>query len=73
MMQTQLPAFIWLSLKILVLLGIGIYLVFAAIMVRQEQLMANVLEESFEPILRFIVLAHLIAAVAVFLLALIIL
>lgn len=61
---------VWFGLKLLVLLGLAVYAVFAGIMVRQEQLMANVLEESFEPVLRLIVLIHLVAAIGVFLLAL---
>lgn len=62
-----------LSFKILVLLGIAIYVVFAAVIVRQEQLMANVLEENFEPTLRILSILHLGAALALFLFALIIL
>ncbi len=57
-----------LILKIFVLVGVLMYGVFAAVLVRQEQLMAHVLEESFEPVLRILVIAHLIAA-AVLLLA----
>lgn len=63
----------WIFIKIFALIGLVVYLVFAAIIVRQEQLMANVLEETFEPILRVMSLIHLIAALAVFLLAIIIL
>ena len=67
------PAFAWLLLKILTLLGIAVYTVFAGVMVRQEHLMANVLEEGFEPVLRIVTYIHLVLSVAVFLLALIIL
>jgi len=62
-----------LFLKAMALLGLGLYVVFALVIVRQEQLMANVLEESFEPVLRLITLTHLVASVATFLLALLIL
>lgn len=54
------------GLKILVLIGIALYGVFAIILVRQEQLMAKVLEEKFEPILRILVVIHLLAALFVF-------
>jgi len=63
----------WIIIKILILLGIGVYLIFAAVVVRQEQLMAHVLEESFEPVLRISAFLHLLAAIGVFLLALILL
>lgn len=61
------------TLKVLTLAGLGLYSVFAAIMVRQEQLMAAVLEESFEPILRLFTLLHFAAAVGLLILAVIIL
>ncbi|MBI5619559.1 hypothetical protein HY950_01235 [Candidatus Gottesmanbacteria bacterium] len=69
MTPNVIPA-VWLGVKVLVLIGLAVYAVFAGIMVRQEQLMANVLEESFEPVLRLIVIIHLAAAIGVFLLAL---
>ncbi len=62
-----------LTIKIFVLIGIAVYTAFAAVIVRQEQLMAGVLEEEFEPKLRLLALVHLIAAIVLFLLALIIL
>lgn len=58
------------TVKILTLVGLGLYGFFAAIIVRQEQLMATVLEESFEPVLRTLVIVHFAAAVGLFLLAL---
>ena len=60
---------IWLGAKLLTIVGLTVYAAFAGIMVRQEHLMAGVLEEAFEPILRIIVLAHFIASIAVLLLA----
>lgn len=64
---------IWLGAKLFTLVGLAVYLVFAGIMVRQEHLMAGVLEEAFEPILRIIVLAHFIASIAVLLLGVVLL
>ncbi len=63
----------WLFLKVMMLLAIGVYGVFAAVMVRQEQLMAKVLESSAEPILRMLTIIHLLCAVGVFFFALVIL
>lgn len=59
--------------KYLIIFGLGLYIVFASVILRQEQLMAHVLEESFEPVLRFASLLHLLASVAVFLLAILML
>lgn len=61
------------SLKIITLVGVGVYIIFASIIVRQEQLMSGVLEEQFEPILRIIAFIHLVASIGVFLLALVML
>ncbi len=57
------------TLKVFTLVGLGLYSIFAVIMVRQEQLMAAVLEESFEPILRLLTILHFAAAVGLFILA----
>ncbi len=59
--------------KILVIIGLVIYSFFAVIVVRQEQLMSHVLEESSETVLRILVKIHLLLSVALILLAFIIL
>ncbi|MBI5448701.1 hypothetical protein HY948_00035 [Candidatus Gottesmanbacteria bacterium] len=64
---------IWFGTKLLTLVGLGVYTVFAGVMVRQELLMADVLEEAFEPVLRIIVLAHLVASIVVLFLAVVLL
>jgi hypothetical protein len=69
----SLPVISWLILKIIVLIGIGVYTVFAGVVVRQERLMSHVLEEGFEPVLQALTYVHLAGAAAVFLLALILL
>ncbi len=61
------------TLKVFTLVGLGLYAIFAGIMIRQEQLMADVLEEGFEPILRLLTILHFAAAVGLFILALMIL
>jgi len=72
-MSMDIASLIFIFLKFLILFGLGLYIVFAAVILRQEQLMANVLEESFEPVLRLAAFIHLAAAIAVFVLALLIL
>jgi hypothetical protein len=57
--------------KLLVLTGLVLYAVFAAVVVRQETLMSGVLEESSESLLRILVLIHFFAALATILLAVI--
>ncbi len=73
MIPTVLPWYVLLIIKLLTLLGLAIYGIFAGIMVRQEQLMANVLEEAFEPVLRVLTLVHFAAALGLFLLSIFIL
>lgn len=55
-----------LGAKTLLLIGIGLYVGFSFVLVRQEQLMKHVLEETFEPIIRVLVLAHAAAAILLF-------
>lgn len=61
------------TVKTLTLVGLGLYAVFAAIIIRQEQLMAAVLEEGFEPTLRLLTILHFASAVGLIILAVIIL
>ena len=64
---------ILLGVKALFLVGLGLYTGFSLVLIRQEQLMADVLEEVFEPILRVLVIAHAVAAVALLVFAFILL
>ncbi len=73
MNDLAISGLMWVGAKALVLLGLFIYLIFSAVIIRQEQLMANVLEESFEPILRTLAIIHFIAALVVTILAIVIL
>lgn len=73
MIPQTFPTAFFLGVKILTIIGFIIYSIFAAVMVRQEHLMADVLEEGFEPVLRILVFIHLIAAVGMILLAFIVL
>ena len=73
MIPEALPGYMMLFIKLMVILGIGLYTVFAGVMVRQEQLMSRVLEEQFEPVLRTLTLVHLAASFITLLLAIILL
>jgi hypothetical protein len=69
-MTQQMTTSIFLVMKIFILIGLAMYAVFAGIIVRQEQRMASVLEEHFEPILRLITVIHFIASLVVAVIAL---
>jgi hypothetical protein len=73
MTPDNLTVLTWLVVKILVLLGLGIYTVFAGVIVRQEQLMAHVLEASSETLLRTLAFVHFVASIVVIALAVILL
>lgn len=72
-MTPDITSIVLITLKVFTLVGLALYSVFAAIMIRQEQLMAAVLEEGFEPILRILTILHFAAAVSLLILAIIIL
>lgn len=59
--------------KIMTLIGLSLYTVFAFIMLRQGSLMDKVIDESFEPILRILTVIHLIFAVLLLIAAFILL
>jgi len=73
MTPAVIPSYVLLALKIFGIAGLLIYTVFAGVLVRQEQLMANVLEEQFQPIIRTLVIVHLIATLILLLSAIILL
>jgi len=72
-MTGDIASVIFLIVKSLLVFGLGLYVVFAFVIVRQEQLMAHVLEEEFEPVLRLVSVIHFIASIAVFILAIVLL
>ncbi len=72
-MTGDIPSLVFLVVKGLVVFGLGLYIVFAFVILRQEQLMSRVLEEAFEPALRLASVIHFIASVAIFILAIILL
>ena len=71
--MTDLTGIAQLVIKILTLIGLSIYFIFAAVIVRQERLMSAVIDEGFEPVIRTLVLIHLAAALGVIILALLML
>jgi hypothetical protein len=73
MIDTILNISIWLVVKIAALILLGIYLVFALVIVRQIKLMTSTLTLGYEGLITFFGYIHLIFAVLAFLAALLIL
>jgi len=69
----QLTSVGWMVIKILTIVGLSLYAIYAAIIIRQEELMSKVLAETSEPILRVFAIIHFISSLAVIVLALILL
>jgi hypothetical protein len=64
---------VWPVVKVMFLVALAVYLLFAIVVVRQVQLMTDTLEVGFETPVRLIAIIHLGVAVGVFVLALVIL
>lgn len=64
---------IWLVVKIAALILLGMYLIFALIVVRQTKLMTSTLKLGFEGLIVMLGYIHLAFAILVFLAALVIL
>lgn len=60
---------IWFVAKIFVLIGLGVYVAFAIIVVRQVQLMMDTAHLGLERVLTLIAWLHLLAAIGLFALA----
>lgn len=58
----QFPSLVAIGFKIMILVGLSLYSLFAGIMVRQEHLMDKVIDETFEPILKILVLVHFVGS-----------
>jgi len=63
----------WLLIKAFFIIGLGLYLAFAVIVIRQVGLMGKTLNGSFNSSLKFVAWIHFLASLVVFLLALVIL
>lgn len=64
---------IWVIVKIMAIILLGIYLIFSLVLVRQVKLMTDTLQLGFEKTVRALAFAHLAFAVLVLLTAIIIL
>lgn len=63
----------WSVVKIFILILLLLYVIFAAVLYRQVNLMNQILEAKFSPLLRLIALIHLLAIITILLIALVIL
>ena len=73
MIDTFFNISIWLIIKVAALILLGIYLVFALVIVRQIKLMTSTLTLGYEGLITLFGYAHLVFAILVFLAALLIL
>ena len=73
METTFFGASFWGIAKVLVLICVLLYIVFAVVILRQVRLMTETLEVGFEEPVKLIALVHLIAAIGLFFFALVIL
>lgn len=64
---------VWLIAKVLVLIALAIYGIFAFVVLRQIQLMTDTLEVGFEAPIRMLGISHLALSLVIFVLALVIL
>jgi hypothetical protein len=64
---------IWILIKVLIIILLGMYLIFAFVLTRQAKLMTKTLTLGFEPLAKFLVLAHLIFTIFVFFSAIVLL
>lgn len=64
---------VWLAVKIFTLLFLGIYIVFALVVIRQIALMSGTLDMGLNLPIRFIGWGHFLFAVGIFVIALLIL
>jgi len=64
---------VWFVVKIFFLIAIGVYIVFAFVVVRQVGLMTDTLEVGFETPVRIVAWGHLLFAIGILILAILIL
>lgn len=76
MIPDQIPLLgisVWFIVKIMFLIAIVVYDLFAIVVLRQTQIMTDTLDLGFELPVRLIAIVHLILAFGVFVLALVVL
>ena len=64
---------VWLVAKIFVLIALAIYIIFAAVIVKQVSLMIKTVKVGFEAPIKFVAWGHLLFALGIFVVATIIL
>lgn len=64
---------IWIVIKILSLVVLGLYIIFAFVITRQVKVMTDTLTLGFEPLVKFLSFFHFVFAIFVFIVALTIL
>ncbi len=64
---------VWDLTRVGLLTFLGLYLIFALLVVRQVQLLTSVLGTNFSPLFKTVALLHVVLAAGVFLFALVIL
>jgi len=64
---------VWTVAKLFLLFALGLYVIFALVIVRQVKLMTDTLAVGFETLVKTLAKVHLIFSIIVFVLALIIL
>jgi len=64
---------VWLIAKIFVLVALGLYIIFAVVIVKQVGLMIKTVKVGFETPIKYVAWGHLLFAVGIFVLAIIIL
>ena len=62
---------VWSILKIFFIVGLSVYLIFAAVVAKQIQIMSNTVKLSFELPIKILGIVHLLFALALLLFALI--
>lgn len=63
----------WIIIKILAIIVLGIYVIFAFVIKKQVKVMTDTLTLGFESIAKFLSLVHLVFAITVFVTAIIVL
>jgi hypothetical protein len=69
-METIITGFnIWIIVKILTVIVLGMYVIFAFVITRQVKVMTNTLTLSFESVVKLLAFIHLLFSILVFITA----
>lgn len=69
MLVTDFTNPIFIILKLFVIVGLGVYLIFAFVIIRQTQIMANTVKLPFEIFIKLLALLHFIFAISILVLS----